>query len=509
MGKHDAMNVSDSPIWPKEAKSDSARKLLDFTTQLIGEAAADPDCDTKTLSHDVIAASGAHQLIIGSGREDTSNAQRFAAQHEDLVRFWHGRNKWMLWTGTHWADDQEAKIFELAKKTAQSIYVEASALPEEEAKKMGRWAERSLNRDKITNMLSLAQSDPKLATTTEIWDRDPWALNFLNGNVDLRTGELRPHRKEDLITKYVPCTYTPELVGPRWNCFVNQTFGELADWIQKAVGYSLTGNTSEKVVFLLWGVTDTGKSTFLSTLRELFSDYSTLLQIDTLMWSKNADNNTSADLADLRGARLVITSETEEGQRLREAKLKRITQGMGQIKTARKYENPITFKETHKLWLDCNHQPVIRGSDNAIWNRIVPIPCTHQVDASEKDAGLKEKLLHEREAIASWAVAGAVRWHVEGLGRPQIIMRTRDEWREGMDTIGQFIEECCSQDPEESVRATEIYDAFRTWADKQGHEHIITLTAFGIRLRDRGFEKGNDPVTRRAVYLGIGLRRIF
>jgi len=443
--------------------------------------------------------------IIILGREDTSNAQRFAKQHGDRVRYWHGRNRWMFWTGRQWDEDSLAQVVELAKDTAKQIFVEASQLPEDESKRTARWAERSLNRDKINAMLALAQSDPKLATVTNVWDCDAWAMNFLNGTVDLRSGKMRPHRREDFITKLVRCNYEPGIVGPHWMRFIDQTFGELADWIQKAVGYSLTGTTVEKSAFLLWGETDTGKSTFLNTLREIFKDYSALLQIESLMWSKNIDNNTNADLADLRGARLVVTSETEEGQRLREAKLKRVTQGMGEIKAIRKYENPIYFDETHKLWLDCNHQPVIRGSDDAIWNRIIPIPCTHRVSGSQKDPELKDKLLHEAEAIASWTVAGAVRWHTEGLGRPELILQTRSEWRESMDTIGQFITECCVEDQTASARAGELYDRFKEWSEKQGYEHVITSTSFGLRLAERKLKKVRD--TKGHSYVGIRLGR--
>lgn len=441
-------------------------------------------------------------VIVGSGREDTANATRFVRQHGDVVRFWHGRGKWLLWTGTHWNDDALAEVVERAKDTAKQIYVEASGLPDNEAKALARWAERSLNRDKLTAMLALAASDPVIATNTETWDQDPFALNFLNGTVDVRTGELRPHSKADHMTKVVLCDYNPKIVGPHWERFVVQTFGTtLVPFMQKAVGYSLTAITSEKVAFLLVGPTNTGKSTFLVTLRNVFADYSSLIQIDTLMASKTPDNNTSADLADLRGARLVITSETEEGQRLREAKLKRITQGMGHIKTAKKYENPLEFPETHKLWMDCNHIPIIRGSDDAIWNRVIPIPCTHRVAEESQDRSLKDKLSREAEAIVVWTVAGAMRWHKEGLGRPDIIVETRTKWRDDMDVIGQFVTEGCT--PEGSARAGELYQAFSEWSKKQGHERVMTATAFGLRMVERGFEKERDR--QGWFYLGISL----
>ncbi|HEX2713682.1 MAG TPA: phage/plasmid primase, P4 family [Candidatus Acidoferrales bacterium] len=374
---------------------------------------------------------------------------------------------------------------------------------------MGRWAERSLNRDKIAAMLELAKSDPRIAITTGKLDQNQWLLNFTNGTVDLRTGVLREHRHDDYITKLVRHAYRPDLVAPRWLYFVGQTFGDLADWSQKAVGYSVTGLTTEKAVFLLLGRTDTGKTTFLTTLRRVFADYSALLQIDTLMWARYQDNNTSADLADLRAARLVVTSETEEGQRLREAKLKRITQGMGEIKAVRKYENPFTFPETHKLWIDANHAPIVRGTDDAIWTRLLPIPCNHRLALREKDIELAGKLLAEGEGIAAWAVAGAVRWSREGLGRPDPIEETCASWREQMDTLGEFLAECCIEGEGESEGGSELYGRYRQWAEEHGLKDAMTATGFGIQLTSRGFRKRKDSKTRRIAYFGLGLQRAF
>jgi putative DNA primase/helicase len=440
-------------------------------------------------------------LKVGSGREDTSNAERFAAQHEHRVRFWHGRGKWLLWTGTHWADDQLAQVFELAKETAKGIFLEAAGLPDDEAKRMGRWAERSLNRDKLVSMLALAQSDPRIAITTESLDSDPYAVNFLNCTVDASTGETRPHQRRDFITKIVRCNYSPDLIGQLWLKYVKETFGDLADWIQKATGYSITGNVREKVVFLLLGKTDTGKTTFLTTLRELFADYSKLLQIETLMWAKHSDNNTAADLADLRGARFVTTSEVEEGQRLREARLKSIVQGMGKIKTARKFENPIEFNETHKIWIDANFAPFIRGTDNAIWHRLLPIPCIHELSESQKDRELKSKLHLEDAAIASWAIAGAMRWFREGLAPiPDQIQKRRGTWMAEMDLIGDFLANHCDEGPGFSVRAGDLFERYRK------HGGHLNQTVFGTRMADRGFDKIRESGKGPTIYLGIKLK---
>ncbi len=195
--------------------------------------------------------------------------------------------------------------------------------------------------------------------------------------MDLRTGVLSLHDRHQFITKMVRYNYRPAATCPTFLRFLSRIMGISADrliaYLQKAIGYSLTGITCEKAVFLLHGPGDNGKTTLLALFLHVLTEYAVLLQIDSLM-VRQESNNTQADLADLRGARFVMTSETEEGQRLAEGKLKRITQGMGRIKAVRKYENPIEFDESHKLWIDANHLPTVRGTDNAIWNRLHPIP---------------------------------------------------------------------------------------------------------------------------------------
>jgi putative DNA primase/helicase len=276
----------------------------------------------------------------------------------------------------------------------------------------------------------------------------------------------------------------------------------LEDYLQKALGYSLTAVTSEKAVFVCHGGGNNGKTTLLATVREVVGDYyAVLLQIDTLM-ARAADNNSQADLADLRGARFVMTSETEENQRLAEGRLKRITQGLGRIKAVRKYENPIEFTETHKLWMDCNHKPLLRGNDQALWNRLHLIPFDVTIPAGEIDRGLPVKLLAESEGILAWMVAGAVRWHSDGLGKPAAVESAGEEWRSDMDQFGRFIGECCIAGEFAQVKARTLYSAYRKWAEEVG-EHPVMETSFGNTLKERGFTKKHTK--NGAVYQGIGL----
>ncbi len=271
----------------------------------------------------------------------------------------------------------------------------------------------------------------ELVITPDKLDTHPFLLNFLNGMIDLETGALLPHDPERFITKLVHYNYNPQAACPLFLSFIARIMGNHPDaseaeldraermvaYLQRAFGYTLTGTTEEKAVFVPFGAGNNGKTTLLATFLHLLEEYAVLLQVDTLM-VRQESNNTQADLADLRGARFVMTSETEEGQRLSQGKLKRITQGMGKIKAVRKYENPIEFPETHKLWMDTNSKPVIRAADDqATFNRLHPIPFTVTIPAEEIDKSLPRKLLAEAEGILAWAVAGAMRVAAQRPGK--------------------------------------------------------------------------------------------
>jgi putative DNA primase/helicase len=275
-------------------------------------------------------------------------------------------------------------------------------------------------------------------------------------------------------------------------------------YLQRALGYSLTGTTEEKAVFVLFGSGDNGKTTLLSTFLNLLEEYAVLLQVDTLM-VRQESNNTQADLADLCGARFVMTSETEEGQYLAQGRFKRITQGMGKIKAARKYENPIEFSETHKLWMDTNSKPSIRATDDqATFNRLHPIPFLVRIPKSEIDTSLPEKLLAEAEGILAWAVDGAREWQRIGLGKPPEVAAATEAWRAENDQVGHFIEDCCVVRDSFSAAARPLYECYRKWAEGGGEKNVISETLFGTTLTKRGFEKKHR--NNGALYLGIGIR---
>lgn len=450
--------------------------------------------------------------LIGYLPNDHGNAGRLIALYGREIRYCHAFRKWLVWDGRRWRIDE----IDHARKLAKQAMLEAlaQAIRNGCGEPAEKFARGSLDSRRITSLLSMAECE--VVTTPAELDTNPHLLNVQNGTIDLRTGSLGEHQREDFITKLVYFDYRPDAKCPLFRGFLERIMGggpdasepaqvravRMIEYLQVAFGYSLTGLTSEKVVLICHGKGNNGKTTLLSTFLRLLEEYAVLLQIDTLM-VRQESNNSQADLADLRGARFVMTSETEEGQRLAEGKLKRITQGMGRIKAVRKYENPVEFQETHKLWMDANHKPVVRGSDNAIWNRLHPIPFDVAIPPEEIDRELPDRLIAEAEGILAWAVEGAVRWYKLGLGKPPEVDQANREWRSDSDQIGGFIEECCISGEFSQARGRQLYSAYRQWAENAG-ERAVRERDFAQRIVERGFAKKHT--NNGAIYAGIGLR---
>jgi putative DNA primase/helicase len=430
---------------------------------------------------------------------DYGNSQRVMALHGADLRYCYPFKAFLAWEGRRWAVDDGERARNLSQETILEFARQALAAKNESAAK---FAAGCLNSQRISNALREAQ--PHLAIRPAELDTHPDLLNFANGTLNLKTGQLREHRRGDFITRLVHHDYRPDAECPIFLTFLERITANhpgLMGYLQRAFGYSLTGHTIEKAVFLLHGKGDNGKSTLLTAFLKILEEYGVLLQIDTLM-ARPESNNTQADLADLRGARFVMTSETEEGARIAEGKLKRITQGMGRIKATRKYENPTEFSESHKLWIDANHLPVVRGTDNAIWNRLHPVPFDITIPKAEQDRELPAKLAAEAEGILAWAVAGAVRWYADGLGKPTDVEQAGNAWRAQSDRLGRFIAECCIAGDFAQAKARALYSAYRKWGEEAG-ERAITETAFANALQERGFTKKHTM--HGAVYSGIGL----
>ncbi len=440
----------------------------------------------------------------GENLTDVGNARRLVAMHGQDVRYCPPLGKWLVWDGKRWAVDETGGIVRRAKVTVTAMYKEAARIMDSnDRKELAKHAARSESEARINAMISLAMSEPNIPVTPDQLDRNPWILAVQNGTVDLRTGQLLSPRREDLITKLAPVEYDAEARCPTWERFLKEIMEgdqELVRFLQKAIGYSLTGSTSEQCLFILYGTGANGKSTLLSTLRSLLGDYARQTPTDTLLVKRG--NTIPNDIARLRGARLVSAVEAEDGRRLAEALVKQLTGG--DTITARfLHREFFEFETTFKIFLAVNHKPIIQGTDYAIWRRIRLIPFNVAIPEQEQDKGLPEKLRKELPGILRWAVEGCIGWQKEGLDVPAAVKRATATYREEMDVIASFIKEWCVVNEEERETAANLYEAYVKWCEEAG-EQPLSKSQFGVRLTEKGFKRKRSK--RERYYLGIALR---
>jgi putative DNA primase/helicase len=440
-------------------------------------------------------------------RTDAGNAELFAELYGNIARYVHQLNTWRVWTGKRWADDVKGRVEQLALMVARDRLRAAADLPDEyERREEVKWALRSESVDKRRDLLAAASTMPELACLPEDFDRDPMLLNCLNGVVDLRSGELRPHDSKLMQSKLLPVPYDPKATCPRWLRFLEEVFDgsqDLADFVRRAVGYSLTGDTREHALLLLHGSGCNGKTVFLRTLLRLLGDYGASTDFATLTVDRERQAGIRNDIARLHGARLVTASETSDGVRFGEGVLKQLTGG-DRVTARFLHREFFEFTPSFKLWLACNHRPRVRDSSEAFWRRIRLIPFTVSFRGRE-DKGLADTLAAELPGILAWAVRGCLEWQEAGdLCAPAEVLAATEGYRADEDQVERFLAECCLCSPEATCGARELYQAYQEWA-QQGGEYVETQKRFGGRLSEKGYLKGEHSLTRRAVYRGIGL----
>ena len=445
---------------------------------------------------------GTDQPPRGYNLTDLGNSERFVGQHGENVRYCYLWGKWLVWTGVRWKRDDAGQVHRLAKKTVRSMYGEASGAEDEERRKaVAKHASRSEGADKIKAMLELARSEVPVAP--DELDADPWLLNASNGTIDLRTGELREHRREDLITKLAPVEYDPNAAAPTWEAFLERVLPgeELRTFVRRAAGYSATGDTGEQVMLINHGAGNNGKSTFQEALATALGDYSMRAPTEMLM-AKRA-GGVPNDVARLKGARFVAASETEEGRRLAESLVKDLT-GQDTISARFMRAEWFEFQPTHKLWLSTNHKPEIRGTDNAIWRRIRLVPWAVAIPPAERDRKLAEKLRGELSGILAWCVEGCLEWQREGLQAPAEVRKATAGYRSEMDVLGDFLTDRCFRGERLEVGKDELYKAYQMWSEAAG-ERTETKRKFGMLLKERGIEDGRNSERTKRIWKGIGL----
>lgn len=441
-------------------------------------------------------------------RTDAGNAEMFAFISKDDRRYDHKRHHWLVWREHWWAEDSDGLIMRTAKSIARIRLEAAERLSGEENEAEIKWAMETQSRARLEAMIELAKSEYPIFDSGDGWDSDPMLLGVANGVVDLRAGNLRHGRPDDKITLHTGIPFIPIAQCPRFIQFLDEIFGgdrELIEYIQRVVGYCLTGDVSEQCLFLCFGSGANGKSTFLELLKYIFGLYGYNLPFSAFELSARA--SIPNDVAAILGKRLVTAVETSESAKWNEARIKGLTGG-DEITARYLYHEFFRFTPTGKFFLAVNHLPEVADDSEGFWRRMRLIPFLKQFSESSgtADKNLLNKLKAEAPGILVWAVQGCLKWLESGLGIPPAIKEATEGYREDSDPLADYIEEHCVIGPKESVEAGAFWDDYYGWAIANLDRTALDRKGFSRRLQTRGFKKGRVGKNRTWTWFGIGLR---
>ena len=437
--------------------------------------------------------------------DDMGNAQRFVDLFGDQIRWNYTNEKWYYYDDRKWCIDNDGTTERMADKAVEAMKAEAIIYLQEDEENGGDMAKAfqkhmKKSRSHNSKKAMLNEVHHHVPVLPAQFDRYKMVLNTPSGVLNLKNGELKEHNPEYYLTKITPVEFSENADCPRWLAFLDEIFGsdkDLIHYIQKAVGYTLTGSIAEQCAFFLYGTGKNGKSTFLEVLRDVFGDYVTNIQPETIMAKNNSGSSASGDIARLKCARLVTSVEPNQGMVINEGLLKQLTGG--DVVTARKlFKDDFEFKPEFKLWMATNYKPIIKGTDDGMWRRIHMIPFTVQIPEDKVDRNLKHKLKAEMTGIFKWCVDGCLMWQEEGLKMPKAVLDSVREYRREMDVISAFIEDKCELSG--SVQSSVLYAAYASWAE-ENNEYRMSATKFGLEIAKR-FEK----IKGRIIYYnGISL----
>jgi putative DNA primase/helicase len=482
--------------------------------------------DKAEIEEEARKTDGAHALRktnktpIQAAREgepfamtDLGNAERLKANHGDKIRYDVSRKVWRVWDGRRWAIDRAMKLSAFAANTARNIRKEAGVMPPSDAGQTDRgaklyaWGVRSESREKIASMVELLKSIPGVAIAADQFDTDNMAFNVENGTLDLRTGNLKPHNRADLITKLSPITYDPDATDDRWTQFLEDSTGgdaSLIEYLKALVGYTLTGKTIEEIIIIVWGPAASGKSTFIEAVRYIMGDYGRVISPELLMRSKAAKNSSAAspEVAALAGARMAAGSELEQGREFDVGMTKQMTGGDA-ITARHLYGEPFDFVPQYTIWLGLNDCPKVSASDCGMWRRLVRVGFDRAVPKDKRDKTLKPHLRSPSggaPAVLAWAVQGCVQWQRDGLVLPEAVRRSTDAYKEESDPLATFFDDCLdvTGNPNSFTLWTDIWSAYNEHAEEQGiaKEWRISPKRLQGKLKSMGGENGRRFVGR-------------
>lgn len=438
---------------------------------------------------------------------EMGNAERLVHRNGVNLRYCMEFESWMIWNGRTWKEDYKRQIERIAIKTFREMYGEAAQEDEDSRRsELVKWAKTSERSSVFLNSINRAEA--MLPISQDDLNKDKYLLNCANGYIDLKTGQLHSHDRKLFMTKNTNIPFDSNAECPTWMQFLESVFTEkgevqheVIDFLQKSIGYALTGDTSEQVVFFLWGTGRNGKSTFINTVKTLFGDYAKQTNSETFTTKYN-DSGINNDVARLVGSRFVSAVESEDGQRLSESLIKQLTGG--EPVTARFLRKEFfEFLPQFKIFFTTNYKPVIKGDDEGIWRRIRLVPFNVTIPKENIDKHLPEKLHAELPGILRWAVDGCLKWQREGLGEPTTIKNATNAYKDEMDLLSNFINDACVVHPEAKIKLNDLYKEYLAYCEENS-ETPLKKVKFSNRLVMRGIEK-KKSTGNQTFFFGIGL----
>lgn len=436
--------------------------------------------------------------------DDTGNALRFRDANAGLIHYNHVDGCWIYWDGVRWASDENGEIKRRADKMLADMAKDLKEMQDDPAyNAYKKHLSRSRSHRGKEGFIAEARHLEGVPVLPSEMDRAGNAFNVRNCLISLKTGRTAEHDKKYMISKLAPVTYDENAKCPRWDRFIEEiTCGDksLQLYLQRMIGYCMTAYTKEQCMFFLYGNGSNGKSVFVDTIAYMLGEYAASCQPETVMM-RDRNNTARGDLARLKGARMVVTSEPNDGCRLDEGIVKQMTGGTENKLTARfLYGREFEFSPEFKIVMSTNYKPVIKGTDNGIWRRVRLIPFTAEFTKENRDPQLIEKLRRELPGILNWAIAGAVGWCKEGLPPCAIIDEAGQEYRSEMDRVQQFLDDCTTRSESSSTQASTLYKCYKAWCSEQGDRFPVGSTKFFMELKRRFKSRKTEAYNE---YIGI------
>jgi len=444
------------------------------------------------------------------GRTDHDVACLLRDQFGEDIRFVYPAKAWHIWDGRRWKKDDGAKIHELFELLTREALLQAAERSGDVHEALIKWVMYVKKQPYRKSALALAETSLKeLKIMADELDRDSMLLNVLNGTLDLRTGELRPHNRVDMITRCCPVEYHQSVQSRDWNDFLSTALPDptVRSYVQKAAGYALTGDVSEEKLFFAYGPPATGKSTFLSAVQAVLGDYGCVVEFTSFLTSRLHEGGARSDIAGLAGQRFVCSIEVENGAHLAEGLLSLLTGG-DRVRARFLYHESEEFLPTFKIFLAANNRPEVSSGESALWRRLKLIPFNQVI--AKPDPKVKKILSDPGKsgpAILAWLVEGCLAWQQEGLKpEPDAVAALTEEYRYESDPIREFIEEKCVLTYEGITGKQELYDCYREFCEKTHNKFPLSQKIFNKRLFARGMREKRISGVGTRSWTGIKTR---